>query len=135
MAKRKQRIPSLTTKFRFTGWQASASRLMQEYDQVQGIATAVTLRRARVVMFLGVPLHAALAFWFAQYQAPIGQPNLQDWADALTDLQVGIALSLLVCGVLSHVLLRRNAGHIRFGMAVQTLFCGAYLAFDAAAAI
>ena len=66
---------------------------MQEYDQVQGIATAVTLRRARVVMFLGVPLHAALAFWFAQFQAPIGQPNLQDWADALTELQVGIALA------------------------------------------
>ena len=135
MAKRKQRIPSLTTKFRFTGWQASASRLMQEYDQVQGIATAVTLRRARVVMFLGVPLHAALAFWFAQFQAPIGQPNLQDWADALTELQVDIALALLVCGVLSHILLRRNAGHSRFGMAVQTLFCGAYLAFGAAAAI
>jgi len=129
-----QRI-KVTTESRFTRWQASAKRLKQEYDQVQGIATTVTLRRARALMFLGVPLHAAFAVWFAQFQAPDGQPNLQTWANALTGLQVGIAVSLLVCGVLAHALLRRHASDGFMGMAVQTVFCGSYLAFGAAAGI
>lgn len=125
----------MTTESRFKRWQASAMRLKQEYDEVQGIATTVTLRRARVVMFLGVPLHTALALWFAQFQAPTGQPSLQNWASALTGLQVGIALALLASGVLAHLLLRRKALPVHLGLAVQTFFSGSYLAFGAAAAI
>lgn len=125
----------MTTESRFKRWQASAMRLKQEYDEVQGIATTVTLQRARVVMFLGVPLHTALALWFAQFQAPTGQPSLQNWASALTGLQVGIALALLASGVLAHLLLRRKALPVHLGLAVQTFFGGSYLAFGAAAAI
>lgn len=125
----------MTTKSRFTRWQASATRLKQEYDQVQGIATTVSLRRSRALMFLGVPLHATLAVWFAKFQAPSGLPNLQTWANALTGLQVAVSVALLVCGVLAHALIRKHASGGFLGMAVQTLFCGSYLAFGAAAAI
>lgn len=107
----------MITESRLTRWQANTTRLKQEYDHVQGIATSVTLRRFRVLMFLGVPLHAALAIWFAQFQAPSGQPNLQVWANALTGLQASVALALLVCGVLSHALLRRRLCPTRTGSA------------------
>ncbi len=126
---------TVTTSSRFTHWRASAKRIKQEYDQVQGIATSVTLRRTRALMLLGVPLHALLAMWFAQYRAPQGQTNLQAWADALTTLQVSVTLGLLVFGLLAHFLLRRNMSTGLAARAVQTAFCGTYLAFGAAAAI
>ena len=125
----------MTKESRFMRWQSHAKRLKQEYDQVQGIATTVTLRRAHALMFLGVPLHTALALWFGQFQAPDGQPHLQRWANALTGMQVAIALALLACGVLAHILLRRNVSHGYWGFALQTVFCVSYLAFGAAAAI
>lgn len=127
----------MTNSSRFQLWRASARRIKQEYDQVQGIATSVTLRRTRAVMLLAVPLHMTLAVWFAHYQAPQGQADLQAWADALTALQVSVAMGLLACGLLAHALLRRNkgVGLGLAGLAVQAAFCGIYLAFGAAAAI
>ncbi len=125
----------MTTVSRLARWHASASHLKQEYDQVQGMGTTVTLRRARALTWLGVPLHAAIAWWLSQYQAPEGQPKMQAWADALTGLQASVALGLLVFGVMAHALLRRKAGDSVAGLAVQTAFCATYLAFGAAAAI
>ena len=125
----------MTEKFRFMGVLAGAKRLKQEYDQVQGVATTVTLRRGRVLLLLSVPLHTALAWWFAHYQAPAEHANLQAWADALTWLQTSLAAALLVCGVLAHSLLRSHNGAGYAGLAVQAAFCTAYLAFGAAAAI
>ena len=114
---------------------AGAGRRRREYDQVQGIATTVTLRRARALMLLAVPLHTAFAVWFGHFQAPPGKDNLQTWADALTWLQGGVAVGLLVCGLLAHGLLRRQRSSSHAGVAVQTAFVGIYLAFGAAAAI
>ena len=114
---------------------ADTRRRKREYDQVQGIATTITLRRARVLVMLVVPLHTAFAVWFGQFQAPPGQDTLQTWADALTWLQVGVASGLLVCGLMAHALLRRQRGGGYAGIAVQTALVGIYLAFGAAAAI
>lgn len=125
----------MTTFSRLARWLASARHLKQEYDQVQGMGTTVTLRRARALMWLGVPLHTAIAGWLSQYQAPASQPKMQAWADALAGMQAGVALGLLVFGLLAHVLLRRRAGAGLAGMAVQAAFCATYLAFGAAAAI
>ena len=125
----------MTTLSRLARWQASARHLKQEYDQVQGMGTMVTLRRARALAWLGVPLHAAIAGWLSQYQAAADQPKMQAWADALVGLQAGVALGLLVFGLLAHGLLRRKAGASVAGMVVQTAFCATYLAFGAAAAI
>jgi diguanylate cyclase (GGDEF)-like protein len=114
---------------------AGARRRKREYDQVQGIATTVTLWRTRALMLLAVPLHSAFAVWFGHFQAPPGQGKLQTWADALTWLQGGVALGLLVCGLMAHALLRGQRGGGYAGVAVQTAFVGIYLAFGAAAAI
>jgi diguanylate cyclase (GGDEF)-like protein len=114
---------------------AGAKRLKREYDQVQGVATLDTLRRIRIMVMLGVPLHAALAVWFALYRAPQGQVHLQAWADALTGLQAALSAALFVFGLLAHRLLRRSAGAGYTGLAVQIAVCAAYLAFGAAAAI
>lgn len=113
----------------------SARLLKQEYDQVQGVATTVTLRRGRVLLLLSVPLHTVLAWWFAHYQAPLGEPHQQAWANALAWLQGSLAAALLVCGLLAHRLLRKHQSAGYAGMAVQTAFCVAYLAFGAAAAV
>ena len=83
---------------------AGAQRLKREYDDVQGVATTDTLRRARALTVLAVPLHAALGWWFGHYQAPHGEVNLQAWADALVWLQYGVSGALLVCGLLAHIL-------------------------------
>jgi diguanylate cyclase (GGDEF)-like protein len=114
---------------------AGAHRLKQEYDQVQGVATLDTLRRIRVLVLVAVPLHAALAVWFALYRAPLGQVHLQAWADALTGLQGGLSAALFVCGLLAHRVLSRPAGAGHAGLAVQIAVCAVYLTFGAAAAI
>lgn len=114
---------------------AAAARVKREYDQVQGVATADTLKRCRVLVLLVVPLHAALGWWFGHYQAPQGEAHLQAWADALSWLQYVLSGALLVCGFLSHTLLRTNRGGGYAGLVVQTTFCAAYLSFGAAAAI
>ena len=114
---------------------AGAKRLKREYDQVQGVATADTLKRSRVLVMLAVPLHAALGWWFGHYRAPHGEAHLQAWADALTWLQSGLSAALLVCGLLAHGLLRSNRGAGYAGLAVQTALCAAYLAFGSAGAI
>ncbi|MEO7186034.1 MAG: hypothetical protein ABIY86_12070, partial [Rhodoferax sp.] len=114
---------------------AGAQRLKQEYDQVQGIATVDTLKRIRVLVILAAPLHAALGWWFGHYHAPKGEANLQAWADALTWLQYGLSAAVTVCGLLTHLLLRINRAVGYPGLMLQIAFCGAYLAFGAAAAI
>lgn len=120
---------------RLARWIASARRLKQEYDAVQGVATTATLQRSRVLSWLAVPLHLALALWFAQFQAPADKPQLQAWADAVAWLQVGVAGGLLLCGLLAHALLRSQRSAGAAGLAVQAAFCGIYLAFGAAASI
>lgn len=80
---------------------AGAQRVKQEYDQVQGVATTDTLKRCRVLMLLGVPLHASLGWWLSHYHAPQGDAHLQAWADALAWLQYGLSAVLLVCGLLA----------------------------------
>ena len=113
----------------------SARRLKQEYDQVQGVATTDTLRRFRVLLLVSVPLHTALAIWFGQFLAPADHPNMQTWADSLALLQGGLAIALLVCGLVAHALLRNPGGVHTAGMALQATFCTVYLAFGAAASI
>lgn len=125
----------MTAASRLARWTASAQRLKQEYDAVQGVATTATLQRSRVLMGLVVPLHLALAVWFALFQAPVDKPQLQAWADAIAMLQAAVALGLLVCGLLAHALLRGQRSAGAAGLAVQTAFCGIYLAFGAAASI
>ncbi len=127
-----RRVTSKSAGFRML---AGAKRLKREYDQVQGVATLDTLRRIRVLVLLGVPLHAVLAVWFALFRAPQGQAHLQAWADGLTGLQAGLSAALFVLGLLAHRLLRRPDGAGRAGLAVQIAVCAAYLAFGAAAAI
>lgn len=109
--------------------------LMRAYDQVQGEAISDTLRRFRVLLVVSVPLHGLLAVWFSLYRAPVGQPSLQHWADALTLLQTGLAAALLVFGLVAHRLLRNHNANGRAALALQTAFCMTYLGFGAAAAI
>lgn len=113
----------------------SARALKQAYDQVQGEATVDTLKRCQVLLLVALPLHTALSLWFSLYVAPAGRPDLQAWADALAWLQGGLVVVLLVLGLLARTLLRRGAGAGLAGMAVQAVFCAAYLAFGAAAGI
>lgn len=112
-----------------------AQDLMREYDKVQGEATMDTLRRFRVLLMASVPLHTLLAGWFARYRAPVDQPGLQHWADALTLLQAGLTAALLVFGLVANHLLQRQNGDGRVALGLQTAFCTTYLAFGAAAAI
>jgi diguanylate cyclase (GGDEF)-like protein len=109
--------------------------LAQAYRAVQGEATRETLQRFRALLLGAVPLHGALAWWFGQYQAPPGRPEMQRWADALSPLQMAMAVVLLLLGGLAHALLRRQHRARAGAVLLQAVFCLVYLAFGALAAI
>lgn len=112
-----------------------AEVLKREYDQVQGDAVLDTLRRLGVVVWVAAPLHAALAWWFFQYQAPAGRVEMQSWADTVAWLQTALVVALLVLAVPARRLVRQSAATGWRGLFLQAAFCSAYLAFGAAAAI
>ena len=116
-------------------WRVKAEVLKQEYDQVQGDAVLGTLRRFGVVVWVAVPLHSALAWWFFLYQAPAGRAAMQSWADTVAWLQTALVVALLVSAVLARRVVRRGGAPGWGGLVLQAAFCGAYLAFGAAAAI
>lgn len=116
-------------------WLDRIRALSQAYRAVQGEATRETLRRFRALLLGAVPLHVALAWWFGQYQAPTGRPEMQRWADALSPLQLAMAVVLLLLGGVAHLLLRRQSRTHPGAVALQAAFCLAYLAFGARAAL
>lgn len=116
-------------------WWRAAWVLRRQYDQVQEEATRDTLRRALIVAWLVVPMHLCLAFWFFLYQAPDGRAAIQAWADALAVMHAALVLALSVCTLMARRLVRGERPSGWAGVAVQTAFCSAYLAFGSAAAI
>lgn len=125
----------MVTEIRPSRWLDRIRALAQAYRAVQGEATRETLQRFRALLLGAVPLHGALAWWFGQYQAPAGRPEMQRWADALSPLQMAMAVVLLLLGGVAHVLLRRQP-RVRAGaVLLQAVFCLVYLAFGALAAI
>ncbi|MFZ2306468.1 MAG: GGDEF domain-containing protein [Rhodoferax sp.] len=116
-------------------WRVKAEVLKQEYDQVQGDAVLGTLRRFGVVVWVAVPLHMALAWWFFLYQAPAGRAAMQSWADTVAWLQTALVVALLVSAVLARRVVRRGGAPGWGGLLLQAVFCSAYLTFGAAAAI
>lgn len=115
---------------------AFLQRLKLQYDQVQGEATVVSLRRGRVLALFAVPLHALIAWWCVAYEAQMVDPLMKAWAGALAWLEGGLSVALLVCGLLIHALLRnpeKAAGPA--GLALQCAMCVAYLAFGISASI
>lgn len=82
--------------------------LIQEYGEVQSEGTLDTLQRFRLIAMAAVPLHFALAWWFSQFTAPAGRADMQAWADSLSVWQFGLAVVLLVNGLLMHQYLDRK---------------------------
>lgn len=117
------------------GASARFKTLLQEYAQVQDEGTMDTLRRLRVLAIVAVVLHLSLAVWFAQFTAPPGRADLQVWADELSRWQAGLAVVLLVIGLLTHRYVVRRTQANGFGRVLQATFCVAYLTFGAAASI
>ncbi len=125
----------MVTEIRPSRWLDRIRALAQAYRAVQGEATRETLQRFRALLLGAVPLHGALAWWFGQYQAPPGRPEMQRWADALSPLQMAMAVVLLLLGGLAHALLRRQHRARAGAVLLQAVFCLVYLAFGALAAI
>ena len=109
--------------------------LVQEYGEVQSESTLDTLRRFRLISMAAVPLHFLLAWWFSQFKAPSGRADMQAWADALSVWQFGLAVVLLVNGVLMHQYLVRKAQVLWVATLMQATVCIAYLSFASAASI
>ena len=115
---------------------ATLQRLKLQYDQVQGEATVVSLRRGRVLAVFAAPLHALIAWWCVAYEAGMVEPQMKAWAGTLVWLEGSLAAAMLVCGVLIHALLRhpaKAAGPV--GLTLQCAMCMAYLAFGISASI
>ena len=117
------------------GWQGRLKILVQEYGAVQGEGTLDTLRRFRLITVAAVPLHFVLAWWFARFQAPSGRADMQAWADTLSVWQFGLAVVLLINGVLMHLYLARKAQVLWAATLMQATVCIAYLSFASAASI
>lgn len=109
--------------------------LVQEYGEVQAEGTLDTLRRFRLLSIVAVILHGGLGWWFSQFKAPSGRPDMQAWADALSMWQFGLAVVLLVNGVLMHLYLNRKAQRVWLATLMQVVVCIAYLTFASAASI
>lgn len=120
---------------RLTRWRARLRQLALDYDQVADEATADTLQRFMLLLRFAVPMHATLAIWFLRYEAPLDQPGLQQWADALGRLHVGLSVALVAYGGIAHYLIGRKSRPAAAARAVQVAICLSYLAFGAWAAI
>lgn len=113
-------------------WRDRLKRLMVEYDRVQGEATVETLRRFRWVAAFMTPLFIGLAAWFGQYNAPIRQVEMQQWAGALARVQATAAVVSLLLWGLTHVSLRRSLRATGGAIALQVLICASYLLYGTA---
>ncbi len=100
---------------------------MRDYQLVQVEASVETLRRIIWLALLTIPLHFSLAWWFGQLHAPLTQPELQTWADALSraHLQTGVLVVVLTLGALG--VRRGGEGTAKFAIIVQLLVCVTYL--------
>lgn len=114
------------------GLLARLKQLIREYGQIQSDGTMDTLRRARMLAMVAVPLHFALGVFFARFNAPAGRLDIQAWADALTLWQFGVATALLILGVSMHVYLARRTVANWLGTVLQVGFCVVYLIFGTA---
>lgn len=116
---------------------AALRHIKHEYDDVQGEATAASLRRGRVLVAFAVPIHALAALWCMHYQAQLVEPHLKEWATALAWLEGGVSAALAVCGILVHWVLRTDSkvatGPV--GLALVCTLCIVYLAFGIGASV
>jgi diguanylate cyclase (GGDEF)-like protein len=106
-------------------------RNKRNFDRVQGEATMSTLSRARWVVLFLVPLHLVLAWYFSRFQAPQGYANEQEWAHYLYVAHASTAATVLLLGILAHVLLQRHSRATHGAIALHVMFCATYLWFGA----
>ncbi|CAM8628938.1 diguanylate cyclase AdrA [Comamonadaceae bacterium] len=106
-----------------------ASKL--ENDRVQGEATIESLKRYRRLAFFLVPLHAALAWFFAHFTPPEFRPELAQWAHDLAYAQGLACVGVLVTVLAGHMFLERNTRATAGAIALQIFIAAAYLSFGA----
>ena len=94
-----------------------ASKL--ENDRVQGEATIESLKRYRRLAFFLVPLHAALAWFFAHFTPPEFRPELAQWAHDLAYAQGLACVGVLVTVLAGHMFLERNTRATTGAIALQ----------------
>lgn len=71
----------------------AATRLLsQVYRSVQAQAALETLRRYRRFTLFLIPMHLFFAWQFGHYQAPLGQPELVDWASTIAKAHAAMLL-------------------------------------------
>lgn len=118
------------------GGLAKRLRLLgQEFSQVQGEATADSVRRFSLLPWVAIPLHIGLLAWFAAFEAPAGRPELQAWADALVIAQVAMLLAVVLVRWGARWLLDRGQEGSPWGLVLQVTFSLCYLTFGAFASI
>ncbi len=120
---------------RIQEWLRRLREAAARYDQVQGEATADTLRRFMLLLRLALPMHTLLAVWFWRYHAPADQPSLQHWADTLAWLHASLVGGLTLLGLWARRLLGQGKGQSLAARGVQIAICTSYLVFGAAASI
>lgn len=102
-----------------------------DYRSVQGDATLESLRRFRWFMLPLVLLHLAFAWQFGHYQAPVGNPELMEWARSIAWAHEVMLCIVGVLGILIEWSVRQHKpGHaVAYGL--QLAIASAYLVLGA----
>lgn len=98
-----------------------------DYRSVQGEATLESLQRFRWFLLPLVLLHLAFAWQFGHYQAPVGQPELLEWARSIASVHEVMLCIVGVLGVLIEWSVRQHKPGHALAYALQLAIASAYL--------
>lgn len=113
---------------RFGEW---LHKLSDDYRSVQGEATLESLQRFRWFMLLVIPLHLAFAWQFGHYQAPVGHPELVEWAHSISLAHEVMLFTVVVLGALIEWSMRQQSPGNAVAYGLQLAIAGAYLMLGA----